>query len=124
MLRLHDPEVPTMKLFDRDETTPHARARWARSISRLAHELARPHPPLRDPNRVYRLDVAAASLPSLIEIEHVLTDETAAVRPEAMHRLREYLTDGGSSPLYRDDPEAARRAAHELEVAFTVPAHA
>ena len=54
----------------------------------------------------------------------MLLDGTATVRPEAMRRLRVFLTDGARSPLYRDDPARAHRAAHELAVAFVVPAHA
>jgi hypothetical protein len=113
-----------MNLFCRDDTTPRARATWARAIDRLLDELGRTPSPLRNLRRLYRHDVALASAPALLEIEEVLRDPTAAVRPEAMRRLRAFLTDGGRSRLYRDDPEAARRAARELAVAFVVPAHA
>ena len=74
--------------------------------------------------RLYRRDVAAACAHSLAEIRRVLVDEGATVGPEAMRRLREFLTDGARSPLYRDDVEQARRTAAELAVAFVVPAHA
>jgi hypothetical protein len=113
-----------MKLFSRDDTTPRARAMWARSIDRLLAEVGRAPSPLRTVRRLYRRDVALASAPALLEIEEVLLDPTAAVRPEAMRRLRAFLTDGGRSRLYRDDPEAARRAAREIAAAFVVPAHA
>jgi hypothetical protein len=97
---------------------------WAKSIGRLLDELARPQPPLRSARGLYRLDVAAACAHSLTEIRWVLIDETAAVQPEAMRRLRAFLTDGARSPFYREDAERARRAARELAVAFVVPAHA
>jgi hypothetical protein len=113
-----------MKLFARDDTTTRARAIWARSIARLLEELERPQPLMRVARPLYRRDVAVACAHSLIEIQWVLRDEAATVRPEAMRRLRAFLTDGARSPLYRDDPEHALRVAHELAVAFVVPARA
>jgi RecB family exonuclease len=113
-----------MNSFNRDDTTPRARARWAASIERLLVELERPEPLMRGARRLYRRDVAAASAHSLIEIRWVLVDESARVRPEAMRRLREFLSDGAQSPLYGDSPEQARRTAREIAVAFVVPAAA
>ncbi|MDX6570606.1 MAG: hypothetical protein QOH15_3184 [Gaiellales bacterium] len=109
-----------MKLFTPDDTTPHARAMWARSIARLLAELERPQSLVRAANRLYRREVAGACAPSLTEIRWVLVDDAATVRPETMRRLRTFLTDGARSPLYHDDPELARRTAHELAVAFVV----
>jgi hypothetical protein len=114
-------EVPG--LFSRDPTTLRARARWAKSIAKLADELRKPQSPIRGVRRLYRPEVAAACTPELIEIESVLRDPTARVRPEAMRRLQDFLTDAGS-PLYRDRPDAANRTARELVSAFVVPAHA
>jgi hypothetical protein len=113
-----------MKLFARDDTTTRARAIWATSIARLLDEIDRPLPLMRIGRPLYRRDVAAACAHSLLEIRWVLIDETATIHPEAMQRLRELLTDGARSPLYRDDPAYARQVAHELAVAFVVPAHA
>jgi hypothetical protein len=114
-------ELPAV--FSRDPTTPRARVRWAKSIAKLADELRKPQSPIRSVRRLYRPDVAAACTPELIEIESVLRDPAARVRPEAMRRLRAFLTDAGS-PLYRDKPEAAHRSARELASAFVVPAYA
>lgn len=111
-----------MKLFHHNDSTPRARASWARSIESLIRDIDRPQPLLRSMRPIYRRDVAAAAVPALTEIRWVLVDEQAIVRPEAMARLREFLTDGSRSPLYHDDPEAARRLAHELASAFVVPA--
>jgi hypothetical protein len=108
-----------MRVFARDDTTTRARAAWAVAIARLVDELERPESLLRAATRLYRRDVAAACAPSLIEIRRVLVDDAAAVRPEAMRRLRAFMTDGARSLLYRDEPEHARRAARELAVAFT-----
>jgi hypothetical protein len=107
-----------MHFFTRDDTTARARVMWARSIARLVQELERPESLLRAATRLYRRDVAAACAPSLNEIRWVLVDDAAAVRPEAMRRLRAFMTDGARSPLYRDEPEHARRTARELAVAF------
>ena len=112
-----------MKLFARDDTTPRARAMWARSIARLLQDIHRPQSPLRG-RRLYRRDVAAACVRSLTEIRWVLVDDTATVTPETMRRLRAFLTDGAGSPLYRDDPARTRQRARELAIAFVVPAHA
>ena len=112
-----------MNLFARDDTTTRARARWARSIARLLEDLDRRQPLMRSARPLYRRDVAAACAHPLTEIRWVLVDGTATVRPEAMRRLRAFLTDGTRSPLYRDDPERAQRAAHELAAAFVVSAH-
>jgi hypothetical protein len=120
-----------MRLFARDDTTRRARAMWATSIARLVEELERPESLLRAATRLYRRDVAAACAPSLIAIRRVLVDDSAVVRPEAMRRLRAFMTDGALSPLYRDEPEHARRTAREIAVAFAffagpraAPAHA
>jgi hypothetical protein len=97
---------------------------WARSIARLLDESGHPQSLMRSAGRLYRHDVAAACRHSMHEIQRVLLDDAATVRPEAMVRLRAFLTDGARSPLYGDRPEHARRAARELAVAFVVPAHA
>jgi hypothetical protein len=123
VLQLDSDRSSTMHLFVRHDTTLRARATWARSIDRLLDEVQQPQPLLRSMRRLYRRDVAAACAGSLTEIRWVLADDTATVRPEAMRRLREFLTDGVRSPLYRADVEQARRTAHELAVAFVVPAH-
>jgi hypothetical protein len=91
---------------------------WARSIARLVQELERPESLLVAATRLHRRDVAAACAPSLNEIRSVLVDDAAAVRPEVMRRLRAFMTDGARSPLFRDEPEHARRTARELAVAF------
>lgn len=110
-----------MNLFVRNDTTPRARASWSKSIGRQLGEIDRPQPLLRSMRPLYRRDVAIACAPALTEIRWVLDDSSAPVRPEAMRRLRDFLTDGARSPLYRNDPEVARRVAHEIASAFVVP---
>ena len=111
-----------MKLFHHNDVAPRSCATWARSIEHLIRDIERPQPLLRSMRPLYRRSVAAAAVPALTEIRWVLVDDEASVTPEAMYRLREFLTDGGRSPLFGYDPEAARRAAHELASAFVVPA--
>jgi hypothetical protein len=113
-----------MKLFPRDDTTPRARALWAKSIDLLLEELTQPPSVLWSARPLYRRDVAAACVHSLTEIRWVLIDDTAAVKSSAMKRLRVFLTDGARSPFYGDNAELARRTAREIAVAFVVPAHA
>jgi hypothetical protein len=115
-------EGTTLNLFVRNDTTARARASWSKSIGHLLSEIDRPQPLLRSMRPLDRRDVAIACAPALTEIRRVLDDSSAPVRPEAMRRLRDFLTDGAGSPLYRDDPEVARRVAHEIASAFVVPA--
>jgi hypothetical protein len=117
-------ETDIMNIFERDDTTPRARETWARSIDGLLKDIDRPQPLLRSMRPLYRREVAAASAPSLNEIRWVLADQTTTVRPEAVRRLREFLTDGARSPLFHDDAEQARRRAREIAAAFVVPAGA
>ena len=76
-----------MKLFHHDDTTPRARATWARSIERLIREIDRPQPLLRSMRPIYRRDVAAAAVPALTEIRWVLIDDQATVEAGARRRI-------------------------------------
>ena len=107
-----------MKLFHDDDMTPRARATWARSIEHLIRDIDRPQPLLRSMRPIYRRNVAAAAVPALTEIRWVLVDDQASVTPEAMSRLREFLTDGSRSPALRLRPRsgATRRARARVRV--------
>ncbi len=109
--------------FDHNDTTPRARVSWARSIDGLLADAGRRPPRLRSMRGIFRPDVVQACAPSLLEIREVLADPSAEVRPEAMRRLRDYITDGTRSPLVRGELEAARRFARELAIAFALVAH-
>jgi hypothetical protein len=115
-------EGTTLNLFVRNDTSARARASWSKSIGNLLSEIDRPRPRLRSPRPLYRRDVLLACAPALTEIRWVLEDSAAFVRPEAMRRLRDFLTDGAASPFYGDDPLVAGRVAHEIASAFVVPA--
>jgi hypothetical protein len=109
--------------FTHNDTTPRARASWARSIDGLLADADRRQPLLRSMRSIFRPAVVRACAPSLLEIRSVLVDPSADVRPETMRRLRDLITDGSRSPLIRGELEPARRVAAELAVAFAVNAH-
>jgi hypothetical protein len=109
--------------FTHNDMTPRARASWARSIDGLLADADKRQPLLRSMRSIFRPAVVRACAPSLREIRTVLVDPTAAVRPETMRRLREFITDGSRSPLVRGELEPARRTAEELAIAFTLNAH-
>jgi hypothetical protein len=107
-----------MHLSHRDDTSARACGVWVKSINRLERELSRaPVLTLRG-NPLYRRRVAKACLPDLLEIRAVLGEAAGSVPPHAMRRLREFLTDGANSPFYDENPESARRGAHELATTF------
>ena len=57
-------------------------------------------------------------VPALHTIKEVLADPARHVAPNAIQKLRAFLTDGASSPLFRDDPDAARLVVEELAEIF------
>ena len=65
-----------------------------------------------------RPDVVWSCVPALHMIKQVLADPPARVAPNAIKKLRALLTDGASSPLFRDDPDAARLVVEELAEVF------
>lgn len=65
-----------------------------------------------------RPDVVWSCVPALHSIKEVLADPSRDVSPQAIRRLRAFLTDGARSPLFRDDPDKAREAVEALAVAF------
>ena len=108
--------------FNHNDTTPRARASWARSIDGLLAESERRQPLLRGMRSIFRPPVVRACAPSLLEIRGVLANPSAEVRPEAMRRLRDFITDGTRSPLVRGELEAAQRVAQELAITFAIDA--
>jgi hypothetical protein len=111
-----------VNLFVRNGTNARGRASWSRSIERLLSEIDGRSAVLRSMRPIYRRDVARACAPALTEIRWVLDDRSAPLRPEAIRRLRDFLSYGTGSPLFGDDPRVARRGAREIAAAFVVPA--
>ena len=58
--------------------------------------------------------VVLGAAPALVAVAAVLRDEDTAVTREALDAVREFMTDGIDSPLFGNDPLAARRGADEL----------
>jgi hypothetical protein len=65
-----------------------------------------------------RADVVWSCVPALHTIKEVLADPARHVAPNAIKKLRAFLTDGASSPLFRNDPDAARIVVEELAEVF------
>ena len=106
----------------RDEVTLDERMVWAHSIDRAIKDAASPAIPFR--SRVAWPGVVLGAAPALVAVAAVLRDEDTAVTREALDPVREFMTDGIDSPLFGNDPLAARRGADELrrELAGTGPA--
>jgi hypothetical protein len=62
--------------------------------------------------------VAVACTPSADSMARILRDASRHVAPESLVAIREFLTDGCSSPLYRREPAAAFVAIAALEGAL------
>ena len=95
-----------------DEVTPDERMVWAHSIDRAIKDAASPAIPFR--SRVAWPGVVLGAAPALVAVAAVLRDEDTAVTREALDAVREFMTDGIDSPLFGNDPLAARRGADEL----------
>jgi len=63
--------------------------------------------------------VVWACRPALQAIAGVLGDERQPISAAALRQLKRFLCDPGVSPLFGDDPGAARRAAQQLQYSFT-----
>jgi len=109
-------------------TLPSMRRRrmWARSVHRLLEAVSRGAPswwqypqPYWDFPPLTRRQVIWACRPALLAIAGVLGDERQPVSAAALRELKRFLTDPSVSPLFGDDPPAARRAAQQLQCSFT-----
>jgi hypothetical protein len=90
---------------------------WVASIDRTL-ESACTRAERQGPRPLMRPDVVWSCVPALHLIKQVLADPARDVAPTAIRRLRSLLTDGATSPLFRDDPDAAREAVEQLATAF------
>ena len=98
------------------------RRAWARSVHGLLEAVSRcrqrPHPYWDFPPLVRR-EVVWACRPALLAVAGVLDDERQPFSAAALRQLRRFLTDPSTSPLFGDDPAAARLAAQQLQRSFT-----
>jgi hypothetical protein len=95
-----------------DDVTLDERMVWAHSIDRSIKDAASRAIPFR--SRVAWPGVVLGAAPALVAVAAVLRDEDTAVTREALDAVREFMTDGIDSPLFGNDPLAARRGADEL----------
>jgi hypothetical protein len=93
------------------------RLMWVASIDRTL-ESACARTGQAGPRPLMRPEVVWSCVPALHVIKQVLADPARRVAPAAIRRLRALLTDGSSSPLFREDADAAREAVEELATVF------
>jgi hypothetical protein len=66
-----------------------------------------------------RRQVVWACRPALLAIADALRDGRQPISAAALRQLRTFRCDPSVSPLFGDDPGAARRAARQLQCSFT-----
>lgn len=93
--------------------TMRERRRWARSVEKLVADAHR-YILLRAYRPLYNTAAVRRATPALLDIAAALRAEDLEVSRELLGELRALLTDGGSSPLYRDHPIAALWAIEDL----------
>jgi hypothetical protein len=116
---------------EQDETIgklPSMRRRhvWARAVHQLLDAGSRyhcswwqgPHPYWDFPP-LTRREVVWACRPALLAIAAALCDERQPISAVALRQLKRFLTDPAVSPLFGDDPLAARQVARQLQCSFT-----
>jgi hypothetical protein len=101
------------------------RRAWSRSVHRLLEAVSGcspwwqfPHPYWDFPPLIRR-EVVWACRPSLLTIAAILVDERQPISATTLRQLKRFLTDPSASPLFGNDPMAARRAAQQLQGSFT-----
>jgi len=86
---------------------------YAKSITRLVDRAENYYAVLPPYRIVHRPESVLAAKPELLEISKTLAS-TEPVNAKAMSDLKLFLSDGSTSPLFRRDAEAAKKAAAEL----------
>jgi hypothetical protein len=106
---------------DGDARTSRARERTARTIKSLRRESATTYV-ARGMRPLVRRSVASSVMPTLDRLENAMRDDDRTISPDALHQVDRFLTEGATSPLFGDDPQAARRVAESLLVEIDQPA--
>ena len=89
------------------------RTTYAKSITRLVDRAENYYTVLPPYRIVHRPESVLAAKPELLEISKTLAS-TEPVNTKALDDLKKLLSDGTTSPLFRRDPEAAKKAAAEI----------
>src|ERR1044071_3504596 len=92
---------------------PMNRNSYAKSITRLVDSAEKYYTVLPPYRILHRPEAVLAAKPELLEISKTLSS-TSPVNAKAMGELKELLSDGTTSPLFRKDGVAAKKAAAEL----------
>ena len=82
---------------------------YAKSITRLVESAERYYTVLPPYRILHRPESVLAAKPELLAISKQLAS-TEPVNAKAMGELKQLLSDGTTSPLFRKDPEAAKHA--------------
>src|SRR5689334_8381998 len=86
---------------------------YAKSITRLVDSAEKYYDVLPPYRIVHRPEAVLAAKPELLAISKQLAS-TEPVNAKGMEHLKALLSDGTSSPLFRKDAGAAKRAAAEI----------
>jgi hypothetical protein len=86
---------------------------YAKSITRLVDSAEHYYTVLPPYRILHRPEAVLAAKPELLAISKQLAS-AEPVNGKAMTELKALLTDGTTSPLFRKDPEAAKRAVAEV----------
>ena len=101
--------VPTMR----------ERLRWARSIDKLVEDAKRRPSLYRQFRPIVRPEMTRAVEPDMLAIAGALRDERQPVSRAALSELREFMTDGATSPLFGVHLTRAAFVAARLRDGFT-----
>jgi len=91
---------------------------YAKSISRLVDSAERYYTVLPPYRIIHRPEAVLAAKPELLEISKTLAS-TEPVNAKAMDDLKNLLSDGTTSPLFRKDGAAAKQAVAEIRKELT-----
>jgi hypothetical protein len=86
---------------------------YAKTITRLVDSAESYYNVLPPYRIVHRPEAVLAAKPELLEISKRLAS-TEPVNTKALDDLKKLLSDGSTSPLFRRDPAAAKKAAAEI----------
>ena len=86
---------------------------YAKSITRLVDSAESYYNVLPPYRIVHRPESVLAAKPELLAISKTLAS-TEPVNAKALGHLKTLLSDGTTSPLFRRDPEAAKKAVAEI----------
>ena len=83
------------------------RAKLAQSVRKIVRDSAHSRPPIRGYWPLVRPDVARTCAPQLTRIAELLEDPSSELTGDALKPLRDFLTEGATSPLYGYNVSAA-----------------